>query len=390
MFDDYVNDLYKTKAGSDNPVAKAVAKSLLNNLIGRFGLALDKPMTSLVDLDKLNDITLIHKIKSMIPIGDKFLVSHSTAIDKDVCDDFSVDYAKAVVDKLKNKKSRMSETTFRDVSIAISSAVNSYARIYMSKIKLDILNNNGFIYYSDTDSIVTNIKLSDSLVGPEIGKFKLEHTVTKAMFISSKAYVIVPTIIDGKENNKNNEIVRFKGVVSKYITYKDMESLYNGNDVKAIRHESDFNLTKGYTTILLEKKITLKHDMYNKRDKVFINGIWIDTNIKTINTLDDDYNYINNVNVNNNSSADIINKEVTSLPDFTINEGNIGKYLSYSALLRKQAQKFIKLVIKWIKEGNLRNFLLDFWKLLTEYFIVNLFFIALITIAAITSDGDSI
>ena len=32
--------------------------------------------------------------------------------------------------------------------------VTSYARIFMNKIKLEILNNGGLIYYTDTDSIV--------------------------------------------------------------------------------------------------------------------------------------------------------------------------------------------------------------------------------------------
>ena len=35
--------------------------------------------------------------------------------------------------------------------------VNSYARNYMNKIKLIILNNKGKIYYTDTDSLVLDI-----------------------------------------------------------------------------------------------------------------------------------------------------------------------------------------------------------------------------------------
>ena len=40
------------------------------------------------------------------------------------------------------------------MSIATAAMVTSYARIYMNKIKLEVLNNGGQIYYSDTDSLV--------------------------------------------------------------------------------------------------------------------------------------------------------------------------------------------------------------------------------------------
>ena len=51
-----------------------------------------------------------------------------------------------------------------------------YGRIHIKKIKLLILNNKGIIYYSDTDSIVTNIKLAQEMVSSsDIGKLKLEH-----------------------------------------------------------------------------------------------------------------------------------------------------------------------------------------------------------------------
>jgi hypothetical protein len=51
-----------------------------------------------------------------------------------------------------------------NVSVIIASAITAYARIHMCKIKLHILNNNGNIYYTDTDSIVTDIKLSEEFV----------------------------------------------------------------------------------------------------------------------------------------------------------------------------------------------------------------------------------
>lgn len=76
------------------------------------------------------------------------------------------------------------------MSVAITSAVTSYSRIFMNKVKLDILNRGGSIYYTDMDSIVTDIELDNSLIGIEIGKFKLVCKVKKGYLISSKTYCI--------------------------------------------------------------------------------------------------------------------------------------------------------------------------------------------------------
>lgn len=56
----------------------------------------------------------------------------------------------------------------------ISAAVTAYARIHINKIKLYIISKGGIIYYSDTDSVVTNLELPDYMVNSnELGKLKL-------------------------------------------------------------------------------------------------------------------------------------------------------------------------------------------------------------------------
>jgi hypothetical protein len=66
---------------------------------------------------------------------------------------------------------------FKDVSLVISATVTSYAIIYMSKIKLDVLSKGGNIYYTDTDSIVTDIPLDEHLIDNDLGQFKLEYRI---------------------------------------------------------------------------------------------------------------------------------------------------------------------------------------------------------------------
>ena len=62
-----------------------------------------------------------------------------------------------------------------------ASAILGYARIYMAKAIVYVFDKGGNVYYTDTDSIVTDIKLPEDWVSPsEIGKFKLEHEVVEA------------------------------------------------------------------------------------------------------------------------------------------------------------------------------------------------------------------
>ena len=159
------------KSGTKHIVEKSVTKSLLNNLLGRFGLDIDKPKTSLVDYTKYNELLQTKIINNVIQIEDKYLITYTDKVSKLICDDANVDYKNTVLNSLKNKEE--SEHTFSDVSIAIAASITSYARIFINKVKLEVLNKGGNIYYSDTDSIVINIPLDNKLVGTDIGQFKL-------------------------------------------------------------------------------------------------------------------------------------------------------------------------------------------------------------------------
>lgn len=122
---------------------------------------IDKKLTSLID----NDDTYIDII-SRYPVYDEkfisnelYLVTHGNEISKAICEQHGVDY----IDILNNSKGRSSSqeqfNTVRNVSVGISAAVTSYSSIFMLRIKQYILSSGGQIYYTDTDSIVTNIPL---------------------------------------------------------------------------------------------------------------------------------------------------------------------------------------------------------------------------------------
>lgn len=90
---------------------------------------------------------------------DNYLVTYIPGLDLDIIKSHNLDIVKLCkVHKDEVKKS------IANTSIVISAAVTAYARIHISKLKLNILSSGGQIFYSDTDSIVTDIKLPDSMV----------------------------------------------------------------------------------------------------------------------------------------------------------------------------------------------------------------------------------
>lgn len=122
---------------------------------------IDKKLPSLID----NDNTYINII-SRYPVYDEkfisnelYLVTHGHEISKAICEQHGVDY----IDILNNSKGRSSSreqfNTVRNVSVGVYAAVTSYSSILMLKVKQYILSLGGQIYYTDTDSIVTDKSL---------------------------------------------------------------------------------------------------------------------------------------------------------------------------------------------------------------------------------------
>lgn len=201
-FKSYIEDIYKIKSTTDNPVRKSISKSMLNNLFGRFGLVIDKPITKIMTQQEFNDISHIHLIHSDIELENYMkLVSFSPNIDQDLTKKLGLSTTKLV-----NKEFDQDQLSMNFLSIAISAAITSYGRIDISKRKNYILDNGGD--YSDTDSLVTNLALDEKMVSSsELGKLKLEHRVKEGIFITGKTYFLKTTdnktVIKAKGVNKN-------------------------------------------------------------------------------------------------------------------------------------------------------------------------------------------
>lgn len=96
----------------------------------------------------------------------------------------------------------------------ISLYITSYARdlLYESFIK----NNEDKIYYFDTDSGITEKEIK---VSKELGGIKKEYNIKELILIKPKQYFL--------RNDKDKEIIRFKGIPHKYISKCDFINIAN-------------------------------------------------------------------------------------------------------------------------------------------------------------------
>jgi hypothetical protein len=264
VFSDYVNDLYSLKVNAANSVEKAVSKSLLNNLLGRFGIDIHKPIADIVSLERFRELSSLHKIYGYEELDDnRYLISYTAPLDWDIINANGLDIAKIAAVKKDREGSTQSST-----SVPISACINAYGRIHINIIKLGILNSGGKIYYSDTDSIVTDLKLGDDLISPtEIGKLKLEHEISRAIFISGKSYCL--------ETKDGKLVTKYKGVNSD-LTWDSYSTLLNLIDIKASKTQVNRDFMTGSVTIG-NTTINLNHDSYTGRLKTFKDGDWDDT-----------------------------------------------------------------------------------------------------------------
>lgn len=142
------------------------------------------------------------------------------------------------------------------------------------------MNRGGRIYYTDTDSIVTDIELPSELVSNnELGKFKLEYKVKEGIFISGKTYCLITQ--DGKF------IKRAKGVNTESLSYNDYDyvNLLNNHNVDATKKNSIKDYNKGsVSTVSMD--VMLNADAYIKRSKLYDGNIWINTKPIYINDID--------------------------------------------------------------------------------------------------------
>jgi DNA polymerase type B, organellar and viral len=193
MFNNYIEDFYliKKESESESP-ERFIAKLHLNTIYGIFGKTRDILETKIINV---KDIT-------------KYLVSRVVETIVEIQFDLVILLLKnrRNIESLQNMKNQYfpsekskNNLTIVKSNVAIASAVTAYARCEMIKYKCTEGVN---VYYSDTDSIVTDKPLPTS---NEIGCLKnemLKHGVeqiSEAYFIGPKEYALKIINKKGKE-----------------------------------------------------------------------------------------------------------------------------------------------------------------------------------------------
>jgi hypothetical protein len=182
------------------------AKLLNNSLYGKFGMTDEMIKIEIINIEGTNESQL-----------NKILDSFNAQIkDITIFDNYVVIVHNKFTPSINNKQDLFFDDVIHqmDINIAIASAISAYSRIFMSQFK----NNPNFkLYYSDTDSIFTDKPIPEHLIGSALGQLKLEHVITKAVFIAPKVYGFI--------DDKGNEIIKAKGLTSNTIVQLKVSDL---------------------------------------------------------------------------------------------------------------------------------------------------------------------
>jgi hypothetical protein len=258
LFENYVNKNYNLRLQypKGDPMNET-AKLLQNSLYGKFGMK-----DEITRIEILNNVTPEDKAH----IAKMLELYKNDIVDLIVLENYTMIILNDIADISFDHKLEIYHGT--EINVGISSAITSYARIHMSKFK----NNSLFkVYYSDTDSVVTNTPLPEYMVGNKLGQVKLEYVIKKAVFLAPKVYALITE--DGQE------IIKVKGlkhdIISK-LHFSDLEALLIKDSSREFTQEKWFKSIINSEITTSDTIYTLKNTS-NKRLQIYENGIFVNT-----------------------------------------------------------------------------------------------------------------
>jgi hypothetical protein len=268
IFKEYVDKMYALRLEFEkgDPM-NLIAKLLMNSLYGKFGMKLESTLIEICDTSCDTQLTLFNEMLE---------VYGESVIDFVKIDHRILTIRQSMIHYKYNENDDMYHG--QDVNIAIASAVTAGARMWMSILK----NNPLFkLFYSDTDSIVINKQLPSYMVGEELGQFKLEYVINRAVYLAPKVYGFI--------DENGNEIVKVKGVAKEHLKdfhIQDLEKLLFKDASK------EFVQSKWFKKVL-EGDITINEVAYtlkitsNKRAAIYIDDIFENTKPFNYNEIED-------------------------------------------------------------------------------------------------------
>ena len=154
---------------------------------------------------------------------------------------------------LKNKKSNLIlnkeenrwSNSHSNRNVVYASCISSKARVKLYNALEDVLNSGGKLLYCDTDSIAASYRTIK--INEEFGEVKWLELWKESIFIAPKLY--------GYINEKNEEIIKIKGISNNTYKLKDFKKAFFSNK-KNLVYKKELNFTK--------KKFNLKQSYIEK------------------------------------------------------------------------------------------------------------------------------
>jgi hypothetical protein len=237
MFNPYIEDFYliKKAANAETP-ERFIAKLHLNTLYGIFGKTRDILETKIINIKDLTKYLITRVVETIVEIQfDLVILLLKNRRNTEALQSLKGRYFPS--ESIKSKYSIVKS------NVAIASAVTAYARCEMIKYKCC----EGIqVYYSDTDSIVTDKPLPTS---SEIGGLKNEilkydaEQISEGYFIGTKEYAL--KIV----NKKGKEIIltTFAGVKKNSLTWSEILQIVNGETLTVKSYNRFYRLFQTLT-----------------------------------------------------------------------------------------------------------------------------------------------
>ena len=232
IFENYVKHFYSVKSGNSPDISmdKNTAKLLLNSLYGRMGLNPFLDHSGVFNKEDASKIITKYVVKEQYSITDKLeYLRYSTTPINNLDKIYSDKEYKNILIKTESEKIDI------DQSLPIAIATTAYARMYMFDIIYRLVEKGITIYYMDTDSIVIDKNIPDTLIGSELGLFKKVCDIKEGIFVAPKLYYLKTS---HDKANTPAEIIKAKGV-GKDLSRSDFIKLLK-NDVVKIKKERWF------------------------------------------------------------------------------------------------------------------------------------------------------
>jgi hypothetical protein len=154
---------------------------------------------------------------------------------------------------IKNKKSNLLlnkeelrwSNSHSNRNVIYASCISSKARIKLYLALKEVLKSGGKLLYCDTDSIAASYK--EVKLNEQFGEVKWMELWKDSIFIAPKLY--------GYKNNKNEEIIKIKGISNNKYSLEELKKTFFSNK-KSLTYKKELNFTK--------KKFNLKQNYIEK------------------------------------------------------------------------------------------------------------------------------